>query len=165
MKLAIVDDEYPTLEIMRDNLKPTGFITDIYDSPLKALDAIETEEYDVIITDFKMPEMNGIEFLKEIKKTGQNVYVIIITGYADIYNTMEAVNNGAYAFFRKPLNFPKFLQTLYNIEKQITENHEKEEYVKNLADENMLLKNVYKDLNNSTEISDSGSFNTSGDKK
>ncbi len=119
MRLAIVDDERPTLEILKDNLKPTGFETVVFDDPVQAIESIKDGSFDVVITDFKMPGMTGIDVLKSVKKINQTTYVIIVTGYADIYNTIEAVNHGAFAFFRKPLNFQDFIETLLKIEKEI----------------------------------------------
>jgi YesN/AraC family two-component response regulator len=74
--------------------------------------------YDVVLTDIKMPELNGLEVLEEIRSQKPATRVIIMTGYADLENAIAAVNSGAYAFFRKPLEMDKMKECLQRIERE-----------------------------------------------
>jgi len=116
----IVDDELPILESLKMALRPTGYECTVFQNSREAVESYRHERYDVVITDFMMPEMNGIELLKAIKQIDPDAHVIILTGYADIENAIAAVNNGAHAFFRKPLDFRDFMQTLRKIEERLS---------------------------------------------
>ena len=120
MRLLIVDDEVPILESLKAALRPTGYECVAMEKPREAVEAFKRDGFDVVITDFMMPEMNGIELLKAVKTYKPDANVIILTGYADIENAIAAVNNGAYAFFRKPLDFRDFMNTLRKLEDQIS---------------------------------------------
>ena len=74
-----------------------------------------------------MPEMNGIEVLQAVRAHDPLVYVILMTGYANVDIVIEAVNYGAYAFFRKPLNFHELMETVWKIEKELTNRGKREE--------------------------------------
>ena len=70
-----------------------------------------------------MPEMNGIDLLKKIKEIDSSSRVIIITAYGDLETAKEAINNKAYAFFGKPINFEELISILRDIEKEISNNY------------------------------------------
>lgn len=126
MKIMLIDDELPILESLKSALKPTGYACEVFQNPHDAVAAFRGGGCEVVVTDFMMPGMNGIEVLKAVKDIDANVFVIILTGYADIENAIAAVNNGAYAFFRKPLDFRDFVGTLRKIEDRISGVRQKE---------------------------------------
>jgi DNA-binding NtrC family response regulator len=146
MKLMLIDDELPILESLARALKPTGYGCVTFQSSPKALDAYRQGGFDVVITDFMMPEMNGIEVLKSIKAMDSEARVIILTGYADIENAIAAVNNGAYAFFRKPLDFRDFIRTLKKIELETEGKMKKELDMQGLQDEYSRLREAFESL-------------------
>ena len=146
MKLMLVDDEMPILESLERALKPTGYTCSIFQEPLEALEAYRRGGYDVVVTDFMMPEMTGIEVLKVIKGMDGGARVIILTGYADIENAIAAVNNGAYAFFRKPLDFRDFIGTLKKIEHEIEGEDRKEVDMRRVREEYDRLRRAYESL-------------------
>ena len=114
MKYLIVDDE----EVSRKSL--TWFLEQKRNScktaanAKTALSILEKETFDIVITDFKMHGMNGVDLLKRIRKNFPNMIVIIITGYAEVENATDALNWGAKGFFQKPLDTQK-LNMLLNI--------------------------------------------------
>ncbi len=126
MKIMLVDDELPILESLKSALRPTGYECEMFQSSPRALEEYSRSQYDVVVTDFMMPVMNGIELLKAIKEVNPDAYVIILTGYADIENAIAALNHGAYAFFRKPLDFRDFIITLQKIEEHMNGLKQKE---------------------------------------
>jgi FixJ family two-component response regulator len=81
-----------------------GFDAKTFDNALDALEELRRNTYDVLITDVKMPQMNGIELQKNVKEIDENLPVIIITGYGDVPMAVEALKNGAYDFLEKPIN-------------------------------------------------------------
>jgi len=146
MKLMLIDDEMPILESLERALKPTGYGCATFQSSLKALEAYRGGGFDVVITDFMMPEMNGIEVLKALRAMDGEARVIILTGYADIDNAIAAVNNGAYAFFRKPLDFREFIRTLKQIEQEMEGKQQKEVDMRRIQEEYARLRTAFDSL-------------------
>ncbi len=156
MRLLLIDDELPVIQSLELTLKPAGHECVLFQNPVEGVEAFKNEHFDVVVTDFKMPEMNGIEVLKEIRKYNSDVYVIILTGYADINNAIGSVNNGAYAFFRKPLNFQDLINTLNQIEDEIKSDKEKEVNLNLLSIEYKNLKAAFESLTNVVEKPSTG---------
>ena len=73
----------------------------------------------IVISDIKMPEMDGIQFCKELKKMSDSVYVILMTGYAGSYVWDEIVSSGASNFFKKPFNVLEIIAAIKNISKEL----------------------------------------------
>lgn len=118
MKIIIVDDE----EVIRDSafefFNMMGNFCKTASCGQEALSMLKKEEVDVVLTDFRMPDMNGIELLKTIRKLYPKIKVIIYTGYASKENAMDAVNYGAYGFFRKPLDRFKLVNMIEQIKRE-----------------------------------------------
>lgn len=149
MKILFIDDEFPVLESLQKALKPMKYECILFKDPYLGLESYKNNHYDVVVTDIKMPKMNGNEILKIIKEYNSQAYVIIMTAYASSENAIDAINGGAYAFFRKPLDFRSFINILVNIEKEMQMNKDKEiifsnfiEKFKNVQDDFEELKNV-----------------------
>lgn len=101
-KILVIDDE----EFIRINLKDI-FTSEKYSVDLaslgeKGLNAIRTNQYDLAFLDINLPDMNGIEVLKEIKKIEPDLLVIIITGFASVESAVNAIKLGAYDYIKKP---------------------------------------------------------------
>ena len=102
--VVIVDDEEMVLTSLRSFLMlETDYDIDTYDSPTKAIEKIRESSVDLVISDYLMPDMNGIEFLLEIKKLQPYATRILLTGYADKENAIKAINEvGLYQYVEKP---------------------------------------------------------------
>ncbi len=124
LHIMIVDDDRDHLESLKEALTLNDFDVSTYENPVEAVEAYKVEPFDVVITDYKMPEMNGIEVLRAIRKHDPEAYVLIMTGYANKDNAIEAVNNGAYFFFRKPIELQLVIETLDQIEKEMRKRQE-----------------------------------------
>ncbi|GAB4419254.1 MAG: sigma-54 dependent transcriptional regulator [Thermodesulfovibrionales bacterium] len=83
-------------------LQKDGFEVITETNPSEAIKSIKGNKFDLIITDFYMPEMNGLELIEEVKKTNPEVDVIVMTAYASIDNAVEAMRRGAYDYIVKP---------------------------------------------------------------
>jgi DNA-binding response OmpR family regulator len=88
-RLLIVDDEQDVANALEAGLKRRGFEVDVFYDPFKALASFEPHRYDLIISDIKMPKMNGFEMVYEMKKRDSDVQVIFLTGFVDL---MKEVN-------------------------------------------------------------------------
>jgi len=146
MKILIIDDEKPILESLTGMLKPGGYEVVSFQKPKEAIDTYKQDSFDLVITDYKMPDMNGIEVLETIKKIDPQSRIILLTGYADIENAIAAVNKGAYAFFRKPLQFDELIKTLERLEGEISGKRQKEVEMEKLVQEYENLRNKFNDL-------------------
>jgi len=102
--ILVVDDEAVIREGMRRILESEGFRVETSASGRAAVEKIQEREFDVVITDLKMPGMDGIEVLKAIKILQPDVPVIIITGYATVDTAVEAMKNGAFDYIAKPFS-------------------------------------------------------------
>lgn len=118
MKLLIVDDDSDVLNDVAAAIKPSGYIYDTATNPLKALEMYKQQHFDVVITDVRMPEMSGLELLKRIRKMDPEAKVIIITAFGDLDTAVSAINNHAYSFFGKPVNFAELIAVLRQIENE-----------------------------------------------
>lgn len=65
-------------------------------------------EFDMVVADLKMPRMNGVEFVREVKRIDRNAVVLVITGYADMQSAVETLTLGAYDYIEKPVGIEKF---------------------------------------------------------
>jgi PAS domain S-box-containing protein len=102
-KLLLVDDEPDILRVLSMSLKADGYDVKTASSGKDALTVFSQEKPDIVITDIKMPGMNGIEVLREVKKIDEETEVIIITGHGDIDAAIEALKYGASDFINKPV--------------------------------------------------------------
>ncbi len=103
-KIIVVDDEKIVTSAFKALFKVEGFNnTFLFNSPVAALEFLQSNEVDLIISDFLMPEMNGLEFLTEAKKLYPETSMILLTGYADKENAIKAINEiGLYKYIEKP---------------------------------------------------------------
>src|SRR4030043_437133 len=100
--LLIVDDEEVIREGMRRILSAEGYHVDTSASGRTAIEKIQEQDFDVVITDLKMPGMDGMEVLKTIKILQPEVPVIIITGYSTVDTAVEAMKNAVFDYIAKP---------------------------------------------------------------
>ena len=115
-KIVIVDDEKMVTSAFKTLFKVEGF-NDIhlFNSPCEALAFLKDNIPDLIISDFIMPEMNGLEFLREAKKLYPEVSMILLTGYADKENAIRAINEvGLYKYIEKPWDNDDLLMNIRN---------------------------------------------------
>ncbi len=102
--LVIVDDEEMVLASLRSFLAlETDYEVLTFSSPLRALESIRESQIDLVISDYLMPEMTGIEFLLEVKKLQPYATRILLTGYGDKENAIRAINEvNLYQYIEKP---------------------------------------------------------------
>ena len=116
-KILVVDDEPSILKLLKEALTQWGYQVGCVGTGAEALEAIRTELYDVAITDIRMPEMSGLDLLREIKRHDESIEVVVMTGYPTITSAVEALKEGAYDYLSKPL----ILDELRHLMARVTE--------------------------------------------
>jgi len=102
--ILIVDDEPLNLDLLEQELADLGYAVDKADGGKPALERLSAKPADLVLLDYQMPGMNGIEVMSEIKKTSPALPVIIITAYGTIERAVEAIKSGADDFITKPFD-------------------------------------------------------------
>ena len=114
--LLVVDDDPYVLESIASLLQEYGYQVSTCRSGFDALDKLKKSQFDVILTDIKMPEITGIELLQRIHTNNSLVPVILMTAFAELDVAVDALKRGAFDFITKPYN-PEYL--LYAVEKAV----------------------------------------------
>jgi signal transduction histidine kinase len=104
-KILIVDDELDILKMLERVLKLEDYDVTTASGGKEAIDLINQDKFDLVITDIRMPEVDGLEVIKHVKEIDDSVEVIVLSGFATIENAIEALkSNRAFHFIMKPLN-------------------------------------------------------------
>ena len=112
MKVLVVDDEKIKLVTLRDDLREANYDTIAVESPTIALQLLQHEHFDVLVTDLRMPKMHGLEFLKRVKKEYPHIAVLIMTAYASVETAVEAIKFGAHNYIQKPFSSDELIAML-----------------------------------------------------
>lgn len=104
MNMLLVDDEARFLETTRTLLEKKGYAVETAESGAEALDKMLTSKIHVVILDMKMPGMDGIETLKEIKARSPLTEVIILTGHGTVETAVTGLKSGAFDYLTKPID-------------------------------------------------------------
>ncbi len=111
-KILIVDDEKKMRHILQIILEQKGYVTEQASNGSEALDLINKFHYAMVITDLKMPVMDGLELIREIKKIDPDYPVIVLTAYGSIDSAVGAIREGAIDYITKPFEEEKILLTV-----------------------------------------------------
>ncbi len=124
-KILIIDDERGIRNTLREILEDEGYDAEVAENGKQGLQMASQQTYDLIYSDIKMPEMDGIEVLSAIKNTGEyanqdtpvaslETPIVMITGHGDVETAVQALKLGAYDFLQKPLDLNRILITTKN---------------------------------------------------
>jgi two-component system, NtrC family, nitrogen regulation response regulator NtrX len=113
-QLLIIDDDANTLASLARAFRLAGHEATVCDNPVKALDIIKQEKFDLIFSDVMMPVKDGLQLLEEIRAAGITTPVVMMSGQAHIEMAVRATKLGALDFLEKPLSTDKLLLTLQN---------------------------------------------------
>ena len=100
--IVIVDDEKHYPLILKEVLAEEGYLSYTASSGMEALDILRQEKIDLVLTDVKMPGMDGVELLSKIKEISPDMPVIVMTAHGSVEKAVEAMQKGAYTFIQKP---------------------------------------------------------------
>ncbi|MDX1349590.1 MAG: sigma-54 dependent transcriptional regulator [Putridiphycobacter sp.] len=140
-KILIIDDESSIRRTLKEILEFENYKVDAAEDGKTGLKAATENKYDVIFCDIKMPQMDGLEVLAELKKAGVLTPVIMISGHGNIETAVDSIKSGAYDFIEKPLDLNRILVTIKNALERA-----------DLVQETTVLKKEVKKLAKSTTI-------------
>jgi len=102
LEVLLLDDEPIVGRRLKPALDKIGCHVEIFESPIEAVARIDQKEFDIVVTDIRMEEMNGLQVFEHVKKKWPRTKVIIITGYAKMDLAREAMEKGIFDFIAKP---------------------------------------------------------------
>lgn len=146
-RLLVVDDEQDLLELLVRRLKRKGFQVDSAGTAEDALELVKKNDYDIGVYDIRLPGMDGIQLLKETKKTQPDTEILILTGHGTIDTAIEAMKVGAFDYITKPYNLSELELTIA----KAAEN-------KSLKEKNDSMKKIIAQHNEFKIIGDSANF-------
>ncbi len=112
--ILIIDDERSIRNTLKEILEYENNKVEAIESGKQAIELIKKQEFDIVFCDIKMPEIDGIEVLKEIHSIKPEMPIIMISGHGNIETAVEAIKLGAYDFIQKPLDLNRILVTIKN---------------------------------------------------
>ena len=104
MRILIVDDEARMAESIKDYFQPEGLESDLASNGGQARRLLEEKPYDALVSDLRMPGMDGMQLLRWVKDEGPEIPVIMISAHGDIRDAVEAMREGAYDYLVKPFD-------------------------------------------------------------
>ncbi len=144
-RILIVDDDLQICETLAEILSDEGFEVEYVLSGEEALQKIDSESYDVVITDLLMPKVDGMEILTHVKRVKPKTQVIMITAFATIENAVEAMKRGASDYIAKPF---KINEIQSSIKRVLEEAKFREEFLSTPRDVEVELETTLKVLAN-----------------
>lgn len=133
IKILIVDDEEIILTLFKSALETWGYQADIAEDGQKALQKCSEGDYQILITDLNMPNMDGMSLLKRVKARWPMIEIIVVTGFGTIETAIDAMKMGASDFILKPVNFEQVQFTLKKCCQKIRADHENQALRESIA--------------------------------
>ena len=118
-RLLVVDDDENTLTVVREALVQEGYSVETATSAKEGLELIKRTRPHLVITDHDMPELNGLEMLKQLRQEQNYVTVIFMSGRTDSQLVSQAIRAGADDYIRKPFRFDEFLARMIRLTNQL----------------------------------------------
>jgi two-component system NtrC family response regulator len=112
IEILVVDDESNIRKLFARELAAPGRTIHTAGTAAEAFELLHKNYYDIIILDIRLPDANGLELMVRLLETVPNVAIILITGYADVDNAVEAMKNGAYDYITKPFSLERMEQVI-----------------------------------------------------
>jgi len=103
-RVLLIDDEQDFMDVLAERMRERGMQVATTTSPVEGLDKAEAENFDAIILDLMMQEMDGLETLTQLREQNPDLQIILLTGYASIEKGIEAMRLGAMDFLEKPID-------------------------------------------------------------
>jgi signal transduction histidine kinase/CheY-like chemotaxis protein len=140
-RVLVADDESIVVSLIRDTLEDEGHQVFTANDGTSALDLIRQHPFDLIVTDIRMPGMNGIELVKAARELQPELAVIFITGYADLNSAKDAIQQGAFDYIMKPFELTEIRTAVHKALQKKDEVSAKssESHLASLSEMNTLL--------------------------
>jgi DNA-binding NtrC family response regulator len=107
LRVLVVDDERISRQSTKQQLEAAGYTAEAVENAYAALERLEAAPWDVVVTDVRMPGMDGIEFLREVRRRRSEIDVVVMTAYATVETAVAAMREGAADYLTKPFRFPE----------------------------------------------------------
>jgi len=104
VSILVVDDEFSVRDSLYNWFKTEGYRVDTAENGMAALKKLQESQWDIVLVDIKMPQMDGMELQRHIKKIDNTIIVIVITAYATVDTAVEAMKEGAFDYLSKPVD-------------------------------------------------------------
>lgn len=130
LRIAIVDDEILIREGLARMISKESaefLVIGTYSDGKHLLDELTTLQLDVVITDIRMPQINGLELIKQLKATHPQIYSILMSGFVEFNYAREAIRSSAVDYLLKPINKEQLFELLYRLDKERQLARDKEE--------------------------------------
>ena len=111
-RILVCDDEDHVLLTLQAILQEDGYRVDVASDGEKAIEALRASHYDLVLTDLKMPGVDGLGVLAEVQKSSPTTVTLMMTGYGSVGSAIEAVHLGAYEYLLKPMEVPELKQAV-----------------------------------------------------
>jgi len=134
LNICIVEDEEILRVSLKDDLLDAGYSVTDFENPIKALEHFKKKKCDIIISDIRLPEINGLELLSKIKSIDPNVFVIMMTAFGSVETAVEAMKKGAFDYITKPFDKDELLLIIDKIKE-----------IKSLQTKNLEYQNYFQD--------------------
>ncbi|MCX6278679.1 MAG: sigma-54 dependent transcriptional regulator [Bacteroidetes bacterium] len=142
-KILIIDDEQVNRVMLRQLLSKEGYITIEAEDGEKGIQLVKSERPDIVLTDFRMPGMNGLEVLSEAHKINARLPVILLTAFGDVALTIKSIQVGAFDYLEKPFNATQLKITVHNALNSVRLSNSLNEVIYNtVSSSNMLDDNI-----------------------
>ncbi|MGM0653774.1 MAG: response regulator [Thermodesulfobacteriota bacterium] len=135
-KVLIIDDEQDFTDALAERMTTRGMTVSTSSSAIEGLKNVEEHSFDVVVLDLQMPEMDGIETLKVLKKKKPELQVILLTGHATVEKGIEAMKLGAMDLLEKPADMTTLTEKIKKAQaqKMILVEKKSEERIKNIME-------------------------------
>ena len=115
MKILVVDDEEGARDLFNTILTDEGYDVSLANGGEEALGLFKSNPFNLVITDIKMPVMDGLQLLQEIRKMGSKTDVIMVTAYGEVESYLKAMSLGAAEYINKPIRIKELKRIVHKI--------------------------------------------------
>lgn len=120
-KILIIDDDVDICQLLKSFLERKGFVATSAFNASDGLSALQKTKFDLVLSDFRLPDKDGFELIKSIKEINPSIPIIVITGYSDVKQAVKAIQLGVFEYVTKPI-YPE--EILLHINKALAQNKE-----------------------------------------
>ncbi len=115
MKILVVDDEEGARELFQTVLTEEGYSVALAKNGEEALALFKKDSFDLVLTDIKMPIMDGLQLLQEIRKLGSTTDVVMVTAYGEVETYLKAMSLGAAEYINKPIRIKELKRIVHKV--------------------------------------------------
>ena len=134
LRILIVDDEKVQLEILEGFLVKQGYEATAAEDGQRALEKFKNGSFDAVLTDYRMPGMDGIQLLREVRRLQPEAVVVIMTAYGTVGTAVAAMKEGAYDYLTKPIDLDELLLLIQRVEREVGLDQENRELKEQLRE-------------------------------